>query len=139
MTEENYNYGSGQNQQGYQYQNQNPYGGYQQGGYQQGGYQQVNANQAPPFAKPGTNLVWAILTTILCCLPFGIVSIVFASRVDGLWYSGRYQEAKDSSRKAGIWAIVSASVALLGFIIYIILIMTAVAGGVSAGILEDLY
>lgn len=134
MTEENYNYGSGQNQQGYQYQNQNPYGG-----YQQGGYQQVNANQAPPFAKPGTNLVWAILTTILCCLPFGIVSIVFASRVDGLWYSGRYQEAKDSSRKAGIWAIVSASVALLGLIIYIILVVMAVAGGVSAGILEDLY
>ncbi|MBO7197759.1 MAG: CD225/dispanin family protein, partial [Tidjanibacter sp.] len=34
---------------------------------------------------PSSNLIWGILTTIFCCLPFGIVSIVFASRVDSLW------------------------------------------------------
>ena len=28
--------------------------------------------------RPDNYLVWAILTTILCCLPFGVVSIVFA-------------------------------------------------------------
>ena len=29
------------------------------------------------------NLVWAILTTLFCCLPLGIVSIVHAAKVDG--------------------------------------------------------
>ena len=29
------------------------------------------------------NMVWAILTTLFCCLPFGIVSIVYAAQVDG--------------------------------------------------------
>lgn len=35
--------------------------------------------------KPDNNLVWGILVTILCCLPFGIVSIIKASSVDNLW------------------------------------------------------
>jgi hypothetical protein len=29
------------------------------------------------------NLVWAILSTLFCCLPLGVVSIVYASQVDG--------------------------------------------------------
>lgn len=43
---------------------------------------------APQYAQPQsnrpmppTNLVWGILVTIFCCLPFGIVSIVKASQV----------------------------------------------------------
>jgi hypothetical protein len=30
---------------------------------------------------PDTNLVWAILCTVLCCLPLGIVSIIKATSV----------------------------------------------------------
>lgn len=36
-------------------------------------------------AAPGNNLVWGILATVFCCLPFGIVSIVKASKVNALW------------------------------------------------------
>ena len=32
--------------------------------------------------KPDNWLVWAILSTILCCLPLGIVSIIYATKVD---------------------------------------------------------
>ena len=125
-----------QNQNGYYNQNQ-----YQQPYQNPYGYQQPNQNQAPPFPKPSNNLVWGILTTILCCLPFGIVSIVFASKVDGLWYSGRYQEAKDAARKAGTWAIVSASIGILFSIIYIVFVLLAAAKGVSSGLTDmmDLY
>ena len=38
--------------------------------------------------KPENNLVWGILCTVLCCVPFGIVSIVSATRVDSLWAMG---------------------------------------------------
>ena len=57
---------------------------------------------------PATYLVWAILATLLCCLPFGIVSIVKASQVSTLYYQGNYAEARAASRAARNWAIASA-------------------------------
>jgi len=54
------------------------------------------------------HLVWAILTTLFCCLPLGIVSIVYASKVDGLRAAGDLPGAWDASRKAKNWAIASA-------------------------------
>ena len=59
-------------------------------------------------AMPATYLVWAILATLLCCLPFGIVSIVKASQVSTLYYQGNYAEARAASRAARNWAIASA-------------------------------
>ncbi|MBQ7467679.1 MAG: CD225/dispanin family protein [Bacteroidales bacterium] len=77
--------------------------------------------------KPNTNLVWAILTTLFCCLPFGIVSIVYAAKVDSLWYAGNYAAAQDASKKAGTWAIVSAASAVGIWIIYLI-VAVCIAG-----------
>ena len=34
------------------------------------------------------HLVWAILSTLFCCLPLGIVSIVFAAQVNGKLAAG---------------------------------------------------
>lgn len=76
----------------------------------------------PPQIPPGNNLVWAILTTIFCCLPFGIVAIVYAAKVDGLWAAGDYGAAYESSRKAKNWSIIAAAVGGLAIIVYVILI-----------------
>ncbi|MCI5980377.1 MAG: CD225/dispanin family protein [Muribaculaceae bacterium] len=65
----------------------------------------------PPM--PATYLVWAILATLLCCLPFGIVSIVKASQVSSLYNQGRYQEAVAASEAAKKWAIWSAIVGVV--------------------------
>lgn len=54
------------------------------------------------------NLVWAVLTTILCCLPFGIVSIIYASKVDGLALAGDTQGARLMADRARNWAIAAA-------------------------------
>ena len=61
-----------------------------------------------PTQQPDSNLVWGILSTVLCCLPLGIVSIVYASKVSGLWAQGRYAEAQEASANAKKWAIWSA-------------------------------
>jgi Interferon-induced transmembrane protein len=61
-----------------------------------------------PTQQPNTNLVWGILTTLLCCWPLGVVSIVYASKVNGLWFQGRYEEARAASNNARNWAIWSA-------------------------------
>lgn len=54
------------------------------------------------------HLVWAILTTLFCCLPLGIVSIVYAAQVDGKRAAGDLTGAWEASRKAKTWAIWSA-------------------------------
>jgi hypothetical protein len=54
------------------------------------------------------HLVWAILSTLFCCLPLGIVSIVYASQVDGKRAAGDIAGAREASSKAGWWAVWSA-------------------------------
>ena len=89
--------------------------------------------------KPDNNLVWAILTTILCCLPFGIVAIVYAAKVDGLWYAGMYDAARDAAKKAGIWSIVAAAASALFVIIYLGIVFLFVGASASGFILDDLF
>jgi Interferon-induced transmembrane protein/GYF domain 2 len=48
-------------------------------------------------------LVPAILSTICCCLPIGIVSIVYAAQVNGKLQSGDMAGAREASQKAQIW------------------------------------
>ena len=62
------------------------------------------------MAQPNNNLVWAILVTVFCCLPLGIVSIVKATQVSGLWGQGRYAEAQksaDDAKKFAIWGAIA--------------------------------
>ena len=72
-----------------------------------------------PMHKPDSNLVWAILCTVLCCMPFGIVSIVYAAKVDSLWYAGRQQEALDAANSAKKWALWGAIISIVGGILYL--------------------
>ncbi len=75
---------------------------------------------APQQQPPSNNLVWGILTTILCCLPFGIVSIVYATKVDTLWATGQYEAALDNSRKAKNWAVAAAITGVVVAVLYLL-------------------
>ena len=57
------------------------------------------------------NLVWAILTTLFCCLPLGVVSIVYAAQVDGKAAAGDIAGARAAANSAKSWAIASAVIA----------------------------
>ena len=70
--------------------------------------------------KPDNYLVWAILSTVLCCWPFGVVAIVMASKVDSLWASGCYDEACQASKDAKKWSIISAVSVGLFLVLYIL-------------------
>lgn len=73
---------------------------------------------------PPNYLVWAIVTTILCCLPLGVASIVFSTQVNSKWAMGDIAGAQDASEKAkkfAIWsAITSVVLGVLAFIVWII-------------------
>lgn len=69
---------------------------------------------------PDNNLAWAILTTIFCCTPFGIVSIIYASKVDSYWARGEQEQAIRASKEAKKWAIISAVSAAVVWVIYVL-------------------
>lgn len=51
-----------------------------------------------------TYLAQAILVTLFCCMPFGIVSIVFASQVSSRLSIGDVHGAIAASKKAKMWS-----------------------------------
>lgn len=68
------------------------------------------------------NLVWAILATLFCCLPLGIVSIVYAAKVDSLVASGNIAAARDAADRARNWAIAAAVVGPILIFFWIMLV-----------------
>ena len=79
---------------------------------------QTQASYAPQSAQADVPnyLVQAILTTIFCCLPLGIVSIVYAAQVNGKVAAGDHAGALASSRNARMWAWISFGAGLLGIV-----------------------
>ncbi len=81
---------------------------------------------APPVAyaaPPPSYLVFGVLTTLFCFLPFGIVSVIKGSSVATLWAQGRYGDAYRASRAARNWAIaalVAVPVLIFAFVVVII-------------------
>lgn len=69
--------------------------------------------------RPPNYLAVAIITTLLCCLPAGIVSIVYSTKVNTEYDSGNYAAAESASKSAKTWAIVAAVVGGLSYAILI--------------------
>lgn len=60
---------------------------------------------------------------LFCCLPFGIVGIVYASQVSSSYSAGDYAKAKLSSQKAGKWTKASFFVGLLIGLLYFVFVV----------------
>ena len=65
-----------------------------------------------------SHMAKAILTTLFCCLPFGIVAIVKASKVDSLLAAGRRDEAIQASKEADNWGNWSILASLILGVVY---------------------
>ena len=86
---------------------------------------QENPNQLPP--KPDNYLVWAILSTLFCCMPLGIPAIVFASQVDSKYAQGDYSGALETAQKATTWSWIAAGTGLAGMLLYFLFMIGLVA------------
>jgi Interferon-induced transmembrane protein len=117
---------------------QQPSGQFGQFGQQPPAYGQQPFGQAPygqPVGAPPSNyLVWAILSTLLCCLPLGIASIVFAAQVNSKFAAGDLAGAQEASRKAKSFAIWSAVVGLAVGVLWIVVVVAAAGSGSSTGV-----
>lgn len=56
---------------------------------------------------PPTYLVWAILVTLCCCIPFGIVAIFYATQVTSRFVNHDYEGARKASDRAQLWIILA--------------------------------
>lgn len=122
----NYEYGQGYGQQNQNYEQQNKNYTQQNRGY----YQQNNFNGMPQ--KPVNwvpYLVLSIISTLCCCLPFGVVGIVFSAKINSAMLAGNLEEAQNNAKMARIWIIVSFAIGLLTWLIYMVLIVTGAVSG----------
>lgn len=90
------------------------------------GQQQSDLRSTPPpfgAERPvhhvPSHLVWAILATLFCCLPAGIVSIVYAAQVNGKLTAGDLEGALRASNSAKTWALISVALGLVAGVIFL--------------------
>ena len=73
------------------------------------GAQPQYAEQEPTEPCPPTNFVWAILATVLCCIPLGVMGIIYALKVTKKYTAGDLKGAQEAS-ETGAWWIIAAIV-----------------------------
>lgn len=85
-----------------------------------------------PELPPKTWLLESILATIFCCLPLGVVGIIYASKIESAWYAGNRELALSSARSAKSWTIAAFWVGLGSCLLYIIFYVIIIAFGLTS-------
>jgi Interferon-induced transmembrane protein/zinc-ribbon domain len=101
-------------------------------------YQQAPIAQAyvpPTIGVQGPHvpnyLVQSILVTLCCCLPFGIVSIIFAAQVNTKLAVGNIAGAMESSRQAKLFAWIGFGIGVAGVGVYALLMVLGLVAGIA--------
>ena len=105
----------------------NPYASPQSGTVQSPAMQM---SSPAPYINSGGILAFAIVSTIMCCPPFGIPGIVYAAKINGQLAAGDLMGAQESARKSKMWSWIGIGGWLLFFLIYILAIIFGVTTGV---------
>lgn len=79
----------------------------------------ASQTQSPQQPMPPTNLIWAVLATVLCCFIPGIIAIIMASKVSSRYYAGDYEGAKRASQATEWWVIASFVLGILSATLYL--------------------
>lgn len=83
---------------------------------------------------PKSWLVESILATIFCCLPFGIVGIINATKVEKAFYAGDIEGANNASKNAKKWTIIAAISGVVFYVITIVLYVLIIAAAIANGV-----
>ncbi len=86
-----------------------------------------------PVGSVPNYLVQAILLTLFCCLPFGIVAIVYAAQVNGKLAIGDIYGATEASNKAKMWCWWAFGLGLGFMILYMGFIVLSIVSGMAGG------
>lgn len=92
---------------------------------------QAYAQVPPPVANIPNYLVQAILVTFFCCLPLGIVSIIFAAQVNSKLAAGDVQGAMEASRQAKLFAWIAFGLGAVFVVIYGLFFFLGIAASIA--------
>jgi Interferon-induced transmembrane protein. len=77
-------------------------------------------------------LVPAIIS-LFCCLPLGIVGVIFAAQVNGKVAAGDTAGALDAAKKAKMFSFIAIGLGLLGIVCYVLFVVIMGVGMGLAG------
>ncbi len=80
-----------------------------------GGFTPAMAMQVPSEPMPASYLAWNIIMTLCCCMPVGVIGIIFSARVAQKWQRGDLEGARKSSERAAWCLILSFVLGLVGW------------------------
>ena len=76
-----------------------------------------------PEAEAPTNLVWAVIATVMCCQITGIIAIVYGAMTSTANSAGNYEKARHYSDIAQIWVMVSIALGLVYMPVALLMMM----------------
>lgn len=89
----------------------------------------VLSSSMPSGQPMPPNYLWqSIVCLVLCCWPFAIPAIIFATKVRPAYESGDYAGSLEASKKAKTWFLVSL---IVGFIVNILVTIFYIAVGMA--------
>lgn len=88
-----------------------------------------NAGQEQRPPMPSTYLPWSLIVTLVCCMPLGIVAIIYSSMVESRYAAGNYAGAQSASSAAKYWCIAGAILGALKYLWMIIYFMITIYAG----------
>lgn len=88
--------------------------------------------QAGQPVNATTPLILSIVCTVLCCLPLGIVGIVFSAMAMSANGSGEYTKAADLAGKGRLFSLIGIGIGAVFVIGYVLLVVILGVGGAAA-------
>lgn len=87
----------------------------------------------PASGTPSTvpNYLVLAIISLFCCLPLGVVAIIFAAQVNGKVAAGDTAGALDASKKAKMFSYISIGLGLAGIVCYVLLLLLGIGMGVA--------
>lgn len=84
-----------------------------------------------PVSVP--NYLVPAIISLFCCLPLGVVAVIFAAQVNGKVTAGDTAGALDSSKKAKLFSFIAIGLGLAGILCYILIWVILGVGMVAGG------
>lgn len=77
------------------------------------------------------SIIAAVVSLVMCCLPHGVVSVIFATQVNKKAAAGDIEGARSAAKNAKLWATIS-------IVVSVIWLVVSMVFGLFAGIMGAL-